>query len=230
MCISCIFAAGYFFTRRARGGWEEYCHLHGRKWSITLSLSQSLLGWNIPYSRNIRNTRTLQWEIEFIWRVFRSSNPWRSSQTIWSHFGRSNSKKNMKSRVKLETTNTILEEKFDEKLKVRAVQEKFQKPQGECSAHWVSSIGVTRCRDTWHLGRIVRRFGRGKCRILTYHKCITRRLLDYARKLQTGKVIQFLFVPHWFADWLWATYHQSHQVLTLKKITLDKEVLVCLVG
>ena len=33
--------------------------------------------------------------------------------------------------MKLETTNTILEEKFDEKLKVRAVQEKFQKPDRE---------------------------------------------------------------------------------------------------
>ena len=44
-------------------------------------------------------------------------------------------KKNAKSPVKLETTNTILEEKFDEKLKVRAVQEKFQKPDSECSAH-----------------------------------------------------------------------------------------------
>ena len=40
-------------------------------------------------------------------------------------------KKNAKSPVKLETTNTILEEKFDEKLKVRAVQEKFQKPDRE---------------------------------------------------------------------------------------------------
>ena len=40
-------------------------------------------------------------------------------------------KKNAKSPVKLETTNTILEEKFNEKLKVRAVQEKFQKPDRE---------------------------------------------------------------------------------------------------